>query len=70
MTSTSRTGSIRADTCVNVAVFKAADDFGNGVRFPDVAEEFIAQAFTLGGTGYEAGNIDETRYLAGMVRFG
>ena len=46
----------------NVAVFKAADDFGNGVGFTDVAEEFIAQAFALGGTGYEAGNIDETRY--------
>ena len=43
----------------DVRVFEAADDFGDGIGFTDVAEEFIAQAFAFGRTGDEAGDVDE-----------
>ena len=52
----------RVDGAVDVGdvrVFKAADDFSDGIGFTDVAEELVAQAFALGGTGDEAGDIDE-----------
>ena len=44
----------------DIAVFKATDNFGNGIGFADVAEEFVPQTFTFGCPGDEAGNIDET----------
>ena len=43
----------------DVAVFKAAHHFGNGVGLADMAEEFVAQAFTFGGALHKACNIDK-----------
>jgi hypothetical protein len=44
---------------VDVFVFETADDLDDGIDFADVAEEFVAEAFTLGGAFDEAGNINE-----------
>lgn len=43
----------------DVVIFEAAHDLHDGVDFADVSEEFIAEAFALGGSFYEAGDVDE-----------
>ena len=37
----------------------ASDNFGNGISFPDMAEKFISQTFSFGGSGYKTGNINK-----------
>ncbi len=43
----------------HVVILKTAHDLGDGVGLADICQEFISQPFTLGGTGNQAGNIDE-----------
>ncbi len=43
----------------DVAVFEAAHHVGNGVGLADVGQELVAQAFTLGSTGHQPGNVHE-----------
>src|SRR5690554_4546791 len=43
----------------HVAVFKAAHHVGDGVGLADVGQELVAQAFTLGCTGNQAGDVHE-----------
>src|SRR5690348_16841492 len=44
---------------VNVRVFEAAHDLDDGVYFPDVTEELVAEAFTRAGALYETGDVHE-----------
>ena len=43
----------------DVLVVEAADDFHDGFAFADVGEELVAEAFALGGTLHEAGDVHE-----------
>jgi len=43
----------------DVVILEAAHHVGDGVGLADVGEELVAQAFTLGGTGDQAGDVDE-----------
>jgi len=49
----------RAADVGDVAIFKAAHHMYDGVYLTDVAEEFVAQAFTLARAFDEAGNVHE-----------
>mmetsp|Transcript_99441 Transcript_99441/g.197044 ORF Transcript_99441/g.197044 Transcript_99441/m.197044 type:complete len:228 (+) Transcript_99441:519-1202(+) len=42
----------------DIIVLKAAHHMYNGIHLPDVAKEFVTQAFTLGGTLDKARNVD------------
>ena len=44
---------------VDVVVFKAADDLHDGVHLADVAQELVAEPFSLACALHEAGDIDE-----------
>ena len=43
----------------NILVVKYADDVGDGVRFADVGQEFIAQPFALRSALDKAGDVNE-----------
>ena len=45
----------------DILVVEAADDFHDGFAFTDVGEELVAEAFALGGTLHEAGDVHEFR---------
>ena len=59
MISMSRMGSTLPGDVDDVVVGEAAHDVDDGVGFADVGEELVAQAFALGGTGHQAGDVDE-----------
>ena len=44
----------------DIGIFETTHDFCDCIGFTDMAEEFIAQAFAAGCTGYEAGDVDKT----------
>ena len=44
---------------LDVVVLEAAQDMDDRVDFADVAEELVAQAFTLGCAAHKPGNVDE-----------
>ena len=58
----------------DVVVVKAADHVDDGVAFPDVAQELVAQAGALGGTLHQAGDIHKFHngrgLFAGLPDFG
>src|SRR5690606_28966148 len=43
----------------DVLILEAAHHVGDGVGFANVGQELVAQTFTLGGTGDQAGDVDE-----------
>ena len=58
----------------DIGILKAPDHMDNGIRGPNVAQELVAQAFTLGGTLYKAGDVHELNDsgsgLLGLVQVG
>ena len=46
----------------DVAVVEAAEHVDDGVALADVAQELVAQAFTLAGAFDESGNIDDVAH--------
>ncbi|MNI45676.1 hypothetical protein D3C73_1001140 [compost metagenome] len=43
----------------DVSVLEAAHHVGDRIHFADVGQELVAQAFAAGGTGHQAGDVDE-----------
>ena len=58
----------------DIVVIKATNHVHNSVRFPNVSEELIPEAFSLGSTLYQPRNIYELDYrrgnLLGMIEVG
>ena len=50
----------------DVVVVKAAHHMDNGVAFPDMAQELVAQARALGGTLHQAGNVHKLHNGRGL----
>ena len=43
----------------DIAVIKATEHVNDGINVADVGQKLVTQAFTLGGTAYETGNVHE-----------